>query len=213
MNVLITGFDPFGGESVNPSWLAAERLDGSRIGRYTLVAGRLPTEFGRALETLHALVERHDPCLVIAVGQAGGRDRISLERVAINIDDARIPDNAGRQPIDAPIDPGGEAAYFSGLPIKAMLRALQQAGVPAEVSNSAGTFVCNHVFYGLMALCGSRPGLRGGFIHIPYLPGQAVVHPGKASMALDDIVRALTLCVQVALDTGQDLKIAAGTEC
>lgn len=213
MNILITGFDPFGGESVNPSWLAAERLDGSRIDGHTLVAGRLPTEFGRALETLRALVERHNPCLVIAVGQAGGRDRISLERVAINIDDARIPDNAGRQPIDAPIDPDGEAAYFSGLPIKAMLHALQQAGIPAEVSNSAGTFVCNHVFYGLMTLCRSRPGLRGGFIHIPYLPGHAVAHPGKASMALDDILRALTLCVQAALDTGQDLKIAAGTEC
>lgn len=133
MTLLLTGFAPFGGEDLNPSWEAVRRLDGERLGDLPVVAAQLPTEFGTALRVLDDLLERHRPTLVVAVGQAGGRAELSLERIAINVDDARIPDNAGRQPIDEPVVAGGPAAYFSTLPIKAMVHALRAAGIPAAV--------------------------------------------------------------------------------
>ena len=213
MKILITGFDAFGGEAVNPSWLSVSRVCQEAGDELTLIGACLPTEFSSSLTMLQQLVENHRPDLVIAVGQAGGRSSISLERVAINIDDARIPDNAGWQPIDEPIHPAGEAAYFSSLPIKAIVQALRTAGIPAEVSNTAGTYVCNHVFYGLMHLCRHMPGMRAGFVHIPYLPEQAAKQPGAPSMALDDMVRALTIILRISVDSGTDLRLNAGTEC
>lgn len=206
--VLLTGFDAFGGDATNPSWLAVRALHGRQIAGHTVVVAQLPTVFGEALRALHGLLVKHQPALVICVGQAGGRSALSLERVAINVDDAPIPDNAGAQPIDAPVAPGAPAAYFSTLPIKAMLAALQREGLPAEVSQTAGTFVCNHVFYGLMHTIAANPELRhtrGGFVHVPWLPEQ-----GTPNMALDDVVRGLRVAVRAALVTPQDTLLAGG---
>lgn len=205
---LLTGFEPFGGDSVNSSWQAVRALHGRRIAGHRLVAAQLPTVFGASLDTLRRLLRQHRPVLVLCVGQAGGRAALSLERVAINIDDARIADNAAAQPVDTPVAPGGPAAYFSTLPIKAMLAALQRAGLPAEVSQSAGTFVCNHVFYGLMHSLANDRGprrMRGGLVHLPWLPEQ-----GAPSMPLDQMVEGLRLALHCALRTECDIAQAAG---
>ena len=210
--VLLTGFQPFGGEQVNPSWQAISALQGARIAGHRVVARELPVAFGTSLKALRAALKETQPSLVICVGQAGGRAQLSLERVAINVDDARIPDNAGAQPVDLPVVDGGPAAYFSTLPIKAMRAALRTAGFPAEVSQTAGTYLCNHVFYGLMHAVRARRGLRAGFIHIPYSPAQAAVHPGAPSLAVETVTEALRLAVQVALKTHHDARLAAGAE-
>jgi pyroglutamyl-peptidase len=206
--VLLTGFDPFGGESLNPSWQAVQSLHHKRIAGHRVVAAQLPTVFDASLSELARLLGEHRPALVICVGQAGGRAAISLERVAINVNDARIPDNAGAQPVDTPVVADGPSAYFTSLPVKAMLQALQGAGLPAEVSQTAGTFVCNHVFYGLMHQLATRRGFRrtrGGFIHVPWLPGQ-----GEPNMATDELVRGLRVAISAALVTGADIKKSAG---
>ncbi len=206
--ILVTGFDPFDGAAVNPSWEAVQALHGREIAGHRVVAGQLPTEFERSLPTLAALVQAHQPTLVVCCGQAGGRAAISLERVAINVQDARIPDNAGARPVDEPVvaGPDAPAAYFTTLPIKAMRRALQAAGLQAEVSQTAGTFVCNHVFYGLMHhLAQNRVGVRGGFIHVPWLPGQ-----GEPSMPLAQVVQGLHLVIACALATPVDIREGAG---
>ena len=208
--VLLTGFDPFGGATLNPSWLAVQALHGRRLLGHTLVAARLPTVFGDSLRTLQALLAQHRPALVVCVGQAGGRSALSLERIAINVDDAPIADNAGAQPIDTPVVPGAPAAYFSTLPIKAMRAALRREGLPAEVSQTAGTFVCNHVFYGLMHALRDTPQVRGGFVHIPFLPEQAVAHAGAPSLALDTIVASLRVIVDTALRTNRDARVGGG---
>jgi len=209
--LLLTGFAPFGGEAVNPSWQAVSALHGARIGGHRVVARELPVEFGASLEALRAAIAGAKPALVLCVGQAGGRSQLSIERIAINVDDARIPDNAAAQPIDVPVVPGGPAAYFATLPIKAILAALRDAGIPAEVSQTAGTYVCNHVFYGLMhALRDSR--VRGGFVHIPYAPGQAARHPGAPSLPVETVVAALRIALKTALATPADIALAAGAE-
>lgn len=206
--VLLTGFDAFGGADLNPSWLAVKALHRRQVLGHRLVAAQLPTVFGDSLRTLEALLDAHRPALVVCVGQAGGRSAISLERVAINIEDAPIADNAQAQPVDRPVLAGAPAAYFTGLPIKAIHAALRQAGLPVEVSQTAGTFVCNHVFYGLMHLLATRPGLRharGGFVHVPWLPDQGTPH-----LPLDETVRGLRLAVQCALQARQDTQQGAG---
>jgi pyroglutamyl-peptidase len=208
--VLLTGFEPFGGEDINPSWELARALDGEEIAGHRVVAVRLPCAFGIALDVLRDAIARHDPVLVLAIGQAGGRGQMSLERVAINLDDARIPDNAGAQPVDAPIVAEGVPAYFSRLPIKAMLSALLEAGIPAEISQTAGTYVCNHVFYGLMHALAERPGVRGGFVHIPYLPEQAALHPGAPSLPLAVGIEGVRLALRVALAVDRDVALAGG---
>jgi pyroglutamyl-peptidase len=211
-SLLLTGFEPFGDDPDNPSWDAALQLHGRRIAGHRIVARRLPVEFGVSLRTLRGAIRETRPALVLCVGLAGGRAQLSLERVAINLDDARIPDNAGRRPVDAPVVAGGPAAYFSTLPLKAMLLALRTAGIPAEVSHSAGTYVCNHVFYGLMHALRSRPSVRGGFVHIPYAPGQAARHPGAPSLATGTVVEGLALALRTALKTSADARFAAGAE-
>lgn len=207
LSVLVTGFDPFGGSAVNPSWDAIHALHGREIAGHRVIGGEIPTVFGASLLRLEALMEQHRPRLVICTGQAGGRPAISLERVAINVNDARIPDNTGAQPVDVPVLEGGPAAYFTSLPIKAMLKALLDAGVRAEVSQTAGTFVCNHTFYGLMHLLAQPAwqGVRGGMIHVPWLPEQ-----GQPSMRLDEIVRGLELAIACALTTTHDIRKQAG---
>ena len=212
MNVLLTGFEPFDRETVNPSWEAARALDGWRQGAAVVHARRIPCVFGAALVALDAAIDELQPKLVLAVGQAGGRSEFTPERVAINVDDGRIGDNAGHQPIDQPVVAGAPAAYFSTLPIKAMVRDLRAAGIPAAVSNSAGTFVCNHLFFGLMHRAATRPvpGMRAGFIHVPYLPEQAARLPGQPSMALATLVAGLRVAVATALAVREDIRETGG---
>ncbi|MDM0069776.1 pyroglutamyl-peptidase I [Variovorax sp. J31P207] len=212
MNVLLTGFEPFDRETVNPSWEAVRALDGWRQGGAVVHARRIPCVFGVALRALDAAIDELQPQLVLAVGQAGGRSEFTPERVAINVDDGRIGDNAGHQPIDQPVVAGAPAAYFSTLPIKAMVRDLRAAGIPAAVSNSAGTFVCNHLFFGLMHRAATRPvpGMRAGFIHVPYLPEQVARLPGQPSMALATVVAALRVSIATALAVGEDIRETGG---
>lgn len=211
--VLVAGFEPFAGDTVNPSSEAARAFDGWRCEGATVRAVQLPCVFGRAVDALDAALAEWRPELVVGLGQAAGRAEISPERVAINVDDARIPDNAGRQPVDAAVVPGGPAAYFSTLPIKAIVRDLRAAGWPAAVSNTAGTFVCNHVFYALMHRLATDPalaGARGGFVHVPCLPEQAARLTGMPSMALAAQVDALRVLFGTALTVRDDVRETAG---
>jgi pyroglutamyl-peptidase len=212
-HVLLTGFDPFDGESVNPSWEAARGLAGWRCGEHVVTTRRLPCVFAEVHDALDDALGALRPDIVIAVGQAGGRADVSLERVAINIEDARIPDNDGAQPVDRPVVADGPPAYFTTLPVKAILQRLRGAGVPAQVSNTAGTFVCNHAFYVLRHLVATRHRSvrRAGFVHIPYLPEQAARRPGSPSLALDSIVAALRIAIETSIEVDADIRLAAGT--
>ncbi|HFD2078559.1 pyroglutamyl-peptidase I [Serratia marcescens] len=208
--VLITGFEPFGGERLNPSWEVVRQLNDMELVGTRIAARQLPCVFGAALEALNAAIDEVQPVMVLAIGQAGGRTDITIERVAINVDDARIPDNQGQQPVDEPIVAGGPAAYFSTLPIKAMVSSMREAGIPAAVSQTAGTYVCNHVMYGLLHRLSGQREVKGGFIHIPYLPEQAAAHPGAPSMAASTVLFALELAVSIALQVEHDLKVVGG---
>lgn len=210
--VLLTGFEPFGGAAINPAWEAVRRMDGWSGDDFRVVARMLPCVFGDAAAALCGFVDEVRPDIAIAVGQAGGRPEISVERIAINVDDARIPDNAGQQPVDLPIVAGGPAAYFTNLPIKAIVAAIRAQGVKAGVSQTAGTFVCNHVFYALMhhlRECGQA--VKAGFIHVPFLPEQADAWPEPApAMALEEIVAGLRVAVEVALAVDGDVAQTGG---
>jgi pyroglutamyl-peptidase len=209
--VLLTGFEPFDGETENPSWEAVRPLDDERIDGHRLVARLMPCVFGKAIARLEAEIAALDPQIVICVGQAGGRAEISIERVAINLEDARIPDNAGAQPLDRPIVAKGPAAYFSSLPVKAIVRDLCRAGIPASPSQTAGTFVCNHIFYGAChARAKGRRKLRTGFIHIPFSPAQAVNHPGAPSLAVPIVAEALRIAVATTLRNKLDAREVGG---
>ena len=208
--VLLTGFEPFNNEAVNPAWEAVRALEGWSGDGFRVEVRQLPCVFGEALRVVGAAIDECRPDVIIAVGQAGGRVDMSVERVAINVDDAPIPDNAQRQLVDQPVVAGGPAAYFSTLPIKAIVSALRAQGVPASVSQTAGTFVCNHVFYGVMHAT-AKTHARAGFVHIPYLPEQAAAHPNAPSMALADMVRGLKIAVEVAATRVVDMRIAGGS--
>lgn len=212
VTILVTGFEPFGGEAINPSGEAVRRLDGRLIGDAYVVARILPATFAGSGPALAAAIDEVGPDIVITVGQADGRTALSLERVAINLQDARIPDNDGASPVDEPVVPGGPAAYWTSLPIKAMASALRQEGIPAEVSQTAGTFVCNHLFYSLAHLIATqRPALRGGFIHIPLLPEQAARNATKyGSMSLGTIVAGLEIAIAAAVANVRDIKASDG---
>jgi pyroglutamyl-peptidase len=216
MRILITGFEPFGGQSINPSWEVARTLDGLPLPSAQVRAIQLPCVFAQAASALMRALDDMQPDIVLALGQAEGRSDISVERVAINIMDARIADNAGAQPIDQPVVAGAPAAYFSTLPIKHLVACLRTAGFPASVSQTAGTFVCNQVFYALQHALAGR-GVRSGFVHLPLLPVQAAHWPGPTlpSMPLGTQVAALTcalhsLCDGSAPDSG-DAQIAEGS--
>lgn len=213
MKVLITGFDPFGGESINPAWEAVKALPDTVSGA-EVIKLEIPTVFGKAVEKISEKVEEIKPDMVIAVGQAGGRFGVTPERVAINMDDARIKDNEGNQPIDATIQADGEAAYFTNLPIKAMVEEMKNAGIPGAVSNTAGTFVCNHVMYGILYMVDKKyPNMKGGFIHVPFIPQQVVAKPNTPSMAATDITKGLELCIKAAVENNEDVKTVGGTIC
>ena len=213
--ILLTGFEPFGGEAVNPSWEIARTLDGWHCEGHVVQAVRLSCVFGDALRELDAAIAAHRPALVVCLGQAGGRPEISIERIAINVDDARIPDNLGRQPVDSAIEVDGPAAYFSTLPIKAIARDVRAAGIAAAVSNTAGTFVCNHVFYALMHRLATTPALArtcGGFVHVPYTPEQVAGRPDTPAMALATQIEGIRQALRTALLTGADRRETGGRE-
>ena len=212
-SVLLFGFEPFGGEEINPAQEVVRELAGERIAGHRVVPAELPVTFDGALAELTAAIARANPALVVGVGQAGGRARISIERVAINLIDARIADNAGAQPVDAPVIANAPAAYFSTLPVKAMLIAMQSAGVPAELSFSAGSYVCNAAFFALLHLLSTQhPDVRGGFIHIPYLPRQAAAHRGAPSMELGTLSKGIGIAIEAAIMNAIDVRLAAGAE-
>ena len=211
MKILVTGFDPFGGEKINPALEAVKSLP-SEIHGAEVYWVEIPTVFYKAAEVLETAIVRFQPDAVLCIGQAGGRTSLTPERVAINQDDARIPDNQGNQPIDTPIRLDGEAAYFSTLPIKAMVQAIKEEGLPATVSNTAGTFVCNHLMYQVLYLADKKfPNMKAGFMHIPYMTEQVVNKPNTASMCLRDIVRGIEAAIGAIVDyKDKDLKIVGG---
>lgn len=212
MKVLITGFDPFGGENVNPAYEAVKALEDCIMGA-EIVIKEIPTVFYKSIEVLEEAIINEKPNIVICIGQAGGRFDISLERVAININDARIKDNEGNQPIDTNIFEDGKNAYFSTLPIKSMAMRIREGGIPASVSNTAGTFVCNHIMYGLLYLINNKyPTIKGGFIHVPYLPEQVVSKGNTPSMSIDSIKDGLKLAVEAAIQFDKDIKTVEGKE-
>lgn len=211
--VLVTGFEPFGGDAINPALEAIKKIQQHKRvdDQIEVITQEIPTVFQKSIQALKETIEAVQPDVVICVGQAGGRSEISVERVAINVDDARIPDNEGNQPVDKPIVNAGPAAYWSTLPIKAIVQAIQNAGIPSSVSQTAGTFVCNHIFYGLAHLIATEyPSIRGGFIHIPFLPEQAVKHKGQPSMGLESIVRALEIAIETAAFVKEDIAAVGG---
>ena len=210
MKVLVTGFDPFGGEPINPAWEAVKAMKDTIAGA-EIVKMQIPTVVGKSIEKIHQKMKELQPDLVISVGQAGGRFGVTPERVAINVTDARIPDNEGNQPIDEPIFPDGPAAYFSNLPVKAMVQAIKDAGYPSVLSNSAGTYICNHVMYGILYYIEKEfPNVRGGFIHVPYAPSQVVNKPSTPSMALADITASLEADVAAAVSSKEDIRAVCG---
>ena len=210
MKALVTGFDAFGGEAVNPSSLAVGKLK-KRVGGIVVHTAQLPTSYAQSAKVLLAAIEKTRPDIVLCVGQVGGRSELCLERVAINVQDARIRDNDGKQPIDRPVVKDGPAAHFTTLPIKACVAEMRKAGLPAAVSNTAGTFVCNHIFYALMDIAAGHPiPMRGGFLHIPFVPEQAARLGGAPSMALADIVRGIEIILTVSATRTSDLHTAEG---
>ena len=211
--VLVTGFDPFGGEPVNPALMSVMQLPDEILG-VQIIKKEIPTVFDKSIEVLYLTLKEEQPDMVICVGQAGGRPNITVERVAINQDDARIPDNEGAQPIDRTIFAEGPAAYFATLPIKAMVQNMKAAGIPAAVSNTAGTFVCNHIMYGALHFAATQqPSLKAGFVHIPYVPMQTVDKPTMPSMSVADIVTGLTILIETGINVDQDVKVTGGAEC
>lgn len=210
--ILVTGFQPFGGESMNPAWEAVRRLPDT-IGDATVTKVEVPVVFGRGPEAVERAVEEVEPDLVLCVGLAGGRAKITPEFVGINYADARIPDNDGCQPVAERIVDGGPDAYFATLPVKAMVQAMREAGVPAEVSYTAGTYVCNDVMYSLLHTLATRhPGVRGGFLHVPYATEQATHLPASTpSMSVDDMARGIAVALEAALTHEKDVDVATGS--
>lgn len=209
MKILITAFDPFGGDTVNPALEAVKRMRAPE--GVSLVKLTVPTVFHKSIAAVRSRMEEERPEAVLCVGQAGGRFELTPERVSINVDDARIPDNEGNQPIDEPVFADGPAAYFTLLPVKAMVRAIRGGGLPASLSNTAGTFVCNHLMYGVLYVIHHEfPGVRGGFLHVPFIPEQAVSRPNTPSMSLADIARGLELAVEAIARNPEDIPLAEG---
>lgn len=196
--VLLTGFEPFGGQAINPSQRLAEAFDGREIAGARVIGRVLPVTFGGSFDRLATMIEEFSPRIVICLGQAGGRAAITPERIAINCDDARIADNAGVQPANRLIVPRGPAGYFSTLPVGEIAAQIVAAGIPSAVSNSAGTYVCNHLFYRLMHHFRRRRGTLGGFVHVPWLPGQS---PSEPSLPFESMRRAIEIALRVSVDT------------
>ena len=210
MKILLTAFEPFGGDTVNPAQEAV-RLVPDEVAGAEIVKIDVPVVIGRSTETVRAAMEKYQPDAVLCIGQDGGRIGLTPERVAINIDDARIPDNDGNQPIDQPIFEDGAPAYFATLPVKAMVAAIREAGVPASLSNSAGTYVCNHLMYGVLYhISKTWPNMRGGFMHVPFLHEQVMNRPGTASLSKTDIVTGIVAALKAIVENENDHVLAMG---
>ena len=211
MKVLVTGFDPFGGEKLNPALEAIKSLPAQIQGAEVRWL-EVPTVFYKSAKILEKEIRLYQPDIVLCVGQAGGRKGLTPERVAINQDDARIPDNEGNQPIDRPIQLDGPPAYFSSLPIKAMVQAIKEEGLTASVSNTAGTFVCNHLMYQVLYLVEKEfPNIKAGFMHIPYMAEQVVDKPHTPAMDLVDIVRGIEVAIRAIIEYGEkDIQLVGG---
>ncbi|HEL2333703.1 TPA: pyroglutamyl-peptidase I [Streptococcus suis] len=213
MKIIVTGFDPFGGEPINPALETIKSLPKTIAGAEIILV-EIPTVFDKAADVLEEKMAEHLPDAVLCIGQAGGRVDLTPERIAINQDDARIPDNEGQQPIDRTIREDGQPAYFSTFPIKAMVEAIRSVGIPASVSNTAGTFVCNHLMYQALYLAEKQfPKTKAGFLHIPFLPEQVVDKPGLASMSLNDIVRGVEVAIGAIVEyrDKEDIKKGGGS--
>lgn len=212
MKLLITGFDPFGGEKINPAWEAVRALP-DNIDGIEVIKLQIPTVFKKSAKKLFENIDAVKPDAVICVGQAGGRFEFCVERVAINLDDGRIPDNDGYQPVDTPVFEDGENAYFTTLPIKAMVEELKKAKIPAAVSNTAGTYVCNHIMYSLLYyLNKNNLNIKGGFIHVPYIPEQVIDKKGVPYMELTRITKALEVSIKAVRDYDKDIAVTGGKE-
>lgn len=211
MKILITGFDPFGGEKTNPAIESVKRID-ENIEGAEIHKLEIPTVFHKAADKIEEKIKEIQPDVILSVGQAGGRYDLTVERVAINQDDARIPDNEENQPIDVKIREDGKNAYFATIPIKAMVEEIKKENIPASVSNTAGTFVCNHVMYQDLYLAEKYGNIKAGFIHVPFLPEQVLDKKDTVSMSLDDIVKGLNAAVRAIVKYAdkEDLEITGG---
>lgn len=201
MKILLTGFEPFGGESINPA-KEAVKLVKDEIKGAQIVKCYVPVVFGKAIDTVYEAIKKENPDAVLLIGQAGGRYEMTPERVAINCDDARIPDNEGNSPVDQPVFADGAAAYFSTLPIKKMVEYMKAANVPAAISNTAGTYVCNHLMYGVRYYLEKEfPNTIGGFMHVPFLHEQVMNKKETASLSKDDVVKGIEASLEAIVDS------------
>lgn len=211
MRILVTGFDPFGGEKVNPAFEAV-KLVPDRIGGAEIVKLEIPTVFGKCDKVVAEALRAKKPDVVLSIGQAGGRFDVTVERVAINIADGRIADNEGNQPVDQVIRSGGENAYFATLPVKAMVEAIRSKGLPASVSYTAGSYVCNYIMYCVLHMAATEfPGLKAGFIHVPYLPAQAIGKPSPVpTMSVENIALAIEAAIAAIVANAADIHTTEG---
>lgn len=210
MKILVTGFDPFGGESINPA-IESVKLLPDTILNAEIIKLEIPTVCGKSLTKIDEAITKHNPDVILSIGQAGGRPDITVERVGVNINDCSIPDNEGNQPCDEPIYADGPDAYFVNIPIKAMVEKMKENGIPASVSNTAGTFICNHVCYGVRYLTETKyPGKKSGFIHIPFMPSQCTNKRNMPSMDLGMIAKGLEYAIEAIIQNETDVKIEGG---
>ena len=213
MKILLTGFDPFGGEKINPAQEAVNMVS-DNINGAEVIKLIIPTVYEKSLKVIEEAIIKHKPDVVISIGQAGGRYDITPERVAININDFRIKDNEGNQPIDEVIRADGDAAYFSNLPLKAIVKHLNENGIPSTLSNTAGTFVCNHVMYGVLYMINKKyPNIKGGFVHIPYITSQILDKKNVPFMSLNEIVKGIELILEACTIYDKDVKAIGGEIC
>jgi pyroglutamyl-peptidase len=211
MKIIVTGFDPFGGDKINPAFEAV-KLVSQEVAGAEIIKVEVPTVFGKCAQVMEFAIEQHKPDVVLCVGQAGGRSVLSMEKVAVNIAEARIPDNDKQQPTDVAIVEGAPAAYFTKLPIKAMVKKCKENGVPASISYTAGTYVCNDIMYRLLHLIAQKyPEMRGGFIHVPFVPEQVLERPeGTPSMSAATIAKGLECAIEAICTHKEDIKGLAG---
>ena len=213
MKILVTGFDPFGGEKINPAIESVKQLPDTIAGA-EIIKLEIPTVARKSLQRIDEAIKKYDPDIILSIGQAGGRSDITVERIGINIDDFRIADNEGNQIVDEPVFSDGEPAYFSTLPVKAMVENIRRTDIPASISYTAGTFVCNHVLYGVRYLIEKKyKGKKSGFIHIPFLPEQVVDKRNMPSMSLETIILALISAIEAIVANVGDIKKSEGTVC
>lgn len=212
MKVLITGFDPFGGETVNPAYEAVKLLPEEICGA-EIIKLEIPTVYTKSGAVVEKAIEEHQPDVVLCIGQAGGRSSIQIEKVAINLAEARIKDNEGNRPMDVALHEDGENAYFTNLPCKAVVNELRSNNIPAHISYTAGTFVCNDVMYHLLYLISKKYNtIRGGFIHVPYALEQVIDKPaGTPAMSLETIARGLELAIKAIIENDEDISLHMGT--